>query len=121
HVESARRITVGTPRRGSRRELEPGGGSAAVTYSDGTAQLWDLASRRPLGPSLPGPRNAVGAVVVDRGTHVATISSDGRGDLWDVRPSVWMRPACDVAGRTLTRAEWSEALPQLPYAPACRG
>jgi WD40 repeat protein len=97
------------------------GGAAATTYLDGTARLWDLTSRRPLGPALPGPRNAVAAVVVGRGTHLATVSSDGRGYLWDVRPSEWMRRACDVAGRTLTRAEWREALPQLPYAPACRG
>jgi DNA-binding SARP family transcriptional activator/WD40 repeat protein/energy-coupling factor transporter ATP-binding protein EcfA2 len=97
------------------------GRAAGVVYGDGTARLWDLTSRRPLGPVLPGPRNAVAAVVVDHGTHLATISSDGRGYLLDVRPSTWMRRACDVAGRTLTRAEWREALPQLPYAPACRG
>ena len=29
------------------------------------------------------------------------------------------RRACAVAGRTLTRAEWNDALPERTYAPAC--
>ena len=40
---------------------------------------------------------------------------------WDVRPSSWSRHACAVAGRTLTRAEWQDALPGRDYEPACQG
>ena len=34
-------------------------------------------------------------------------------------PASWARHACAVAGRSLTRAEWSEELPDRDYAPAC--
>jgi hypothetical protein len=54
------------------------------------------------------------------GTHVAAVYDGGRGYLWDLRPSSWARRACAVAGRTLTRLEWQAALPDRPYAPACR-
>jgi hypothetical protein len=36
-----------------------------------------------------------------------------------VTPSSWARFACAVAGRTLSRAEWQEALPGRDYSPAC--
>jgi hypothetical protein len=43
----------------------------------------------------------------------------GAGIVWDLRPASWLRQACAIAGRTLTRAEWAATLPQRPYAPAC--
>jgi hypothetical protein len=47
------------------------------------------------------------------------MSSGGRGAIWDVRPQMWARRACEVAGRTLNRTEWQDALPERDYAPAC--
>ncbi|HEY3924825.1 MAG TPA: BTAD domain-containing putative transcriptional regulator [Acidothermaceae bacterium] len=38
----------------------------------------------------------------------------------DMDPSTWESQACSMAGRTLTRAEWSQFLPGRAYAPACR-
>ena len=38
---------------------------------------------------------------------------------WDVSPGRWTDHACAVAGRTLTRQEWTEFLPRRPYRPAC--
>ena len=35
-------------------------------------------------------------------------------------PSTWESQACSMAGRTLTRAEWTQFLPGRAYAPACR-
>ena len=37
----------------------------------------------------------------------------------DMDPSTWESQACSMAGRTLTRAEWSQFLPGRAYAPAC--
>ena len=34
-------------------------------------------------------------------------------------PSVWLREACAVAGRDLTRAEWDRYLPGREYRPTC--
>jgi hypothetical protein len=38
---------------------------------------------------------------------------------WSIDPTVWARDACTIAGRTLTKAEWDQYLPNRPYAPAC--
>jgi hypothetical protein len=43
----------------------------------------------------------------------------GLAYLWDVRSSSWLRRACEIAGRPLTRQEWGDVLPGRPYRPAC--
>ena len=55
------------------------------------------------------------------GAYLFAFTNAGREYRWDVRPSSWARQACAVAGRTLTRAEWQDALPGRDYAPACSG
>jgi WD40 repeat protein len=101
--------------------LSPDGRTVATTSADGTTRLWDLASGRAIGTPLPGlPDHRVGAAFVDGGTHLVSLYDSGRGYLWDVRPQSWARRACEVAGRTLTRAEWQGAVPERDYAPACR-
>jgi WD40 repeat protein len=101
-------------------DLSPDGRLLAITSVDGTARLWDVASRRPIGGTLAGRSgDVVGAGFVHAGRELAVMHDRG-GYVWDVRPSSWERHACAVAGRTLTRAEWEDALPQREYAPACR-
>jgi WD40 repeat protein len=88
--------------------------------ADGQVRLWDLASHRPIGTPLPGPKdvNAVARFAPD-GDELFTVFANGRGYRWNVRPSAWKRHACLVAGRRLTRAEWRDALPDRDYASAC--
>ena len=54
------------------------------------------------------------------GAYLLAMTDTGRAYRWDIRPATLERQACAVAGRTLTRAEWADALPGRPYAPACR-
>ena len=54
------------------------------------------------------------------GSSIVTVNDRGRAVLWDVRPTSWARHACEVAGRTLTRAEWKQYLPGRSYHPACK-
>jgi WD40 repeat protein len=100
--------------------VSPDGQTLATTSADGTARLWDVSTGRPIGSALPGPaQHDAAAAFVDGGTHLATVSETGQGHLWDIRPQSWMGRACEVAGRTLTREEWHDALPERTYAPAC--
>jgi WD40 repeat protein/DNA-binding SARP family transcriptional activator len=100
--------------------FSPGGRTLATTSDDGTTRLWDVPSGRPIGTALPGPaQHYVAAAFVGGGTHLVTLNDEGHGSLWDIQAESWARRACEVAGRTLTRAEWDDALPERPYAPAC--
>jgi WD40 repeat protein/DNA-binding SARP family transcriptional activator len=100
--------------------FSPDGQTLATTSDDGTTRLWDVPSGRPIGGALPSPApHYVAAAFVDGGTHLVTLQDNGTGSLWDVRPQSWARRACQVAGRTLTRQEWTDALPDRAAAPAC--
>jgi hypothetical protein len=70
-------------------------------------------------PCRPRQRCKPAAAFVDGGSHLVTLDDNGRGYLWNIAPGSWARWACEVAGRMLTQAEWSDALPERKYAPAC--
>jgi WD40 repeat protein len=100
--------------------ISPDARTLATTSSDGTARLWDLASGRPLGATLPRlAQHDVAAAFVNDGSSLVTLYDNARGYEWDVQPQSWARRACQIAGRTLTRSEWNNALPERAYAPAC--
>ena len=99
-----------------------GSGRLLATASiRGPARLWDLTSDPPTATALTDGDAIPKAVAFIRdGSHLLSISGDGHGRVWDLRPSEWLRRACAIAGRSLTRAEWQESLPDRPYAPVCR-
>jgi WD40 repeat protein len=100
--------------------VSPDGRTLATTSDDGTTRLWDFPSGRPISAALPGlAQHDAAAAFVDGGSHLVTIDHNGRGYLWDIQPRSWARRACQIAGRTLTRTEWNDALPERTYAPAC--
>lgn len=40
--------------------------------------------------------------------------------VWDLDPEHWVEPACAIAGRNLTRAEWDQYIGDLaPYRATC--
>ena len=101
-------------------DVSPDGRTVVTAGREGQVRLWDLATRRPIGAPLPGPKHInVVAQFAPEGDHVFVIFANGRGYRWDARPSAWKRHACEVADRRLTREEWSDALPDRDYAPAC--
>jgi WD40 repeat protein/class 3 adenylate cyclase len=98
--------------------FSPDGRMFVASSADQTATLWDVRTRKRLGNTFPIEQGSIpvaqfapgGDLVIDNVTDTAQWPTDLR---------TWERFACRVAGRDLTRAEWSDLLPERPYRPVC--
>lgn len=98
--------------------FSPDGRRFAASSSDQTATLWDIQSRKRLGNTFPVEQSSIpvarfaagGDLVIDNVAHVS---------VWPMDLRAWVRFACQVTGRDLTRAEWSDLLPDRPYRHVC--
>ena len=93
--------------------------------NDGTVGLYDLAARVRLGDPIEngiGPRCACGTASLRAdGKEAGTTGPGGRGAiLWNLDPAQWIDAACKIAGRNLTREEWTSYLGDLgTYTTTC--
>jgi len=95
--------------------LATGGGG------DGLAKLWTLPGVQRYGADFPGhPSIWTHAAYTPDGSKLIVVFTDGGGVVWPARVTAWMQHACDVAGRNLTREEWSRFIGNRPYAKTCR-
>jgi WD40 repeat protein len=103
-----------------------GGDSSSLSFdgaggllATGDAAIWDLASGRPALPPLPG--NLARAQLNPRRPLLAsTVSGHGSLILWDLDARHWVRRACRIANRNLTREEWQFFVgEEVPYRKTC--
>lgn len=102
--------------------FSPDGRTLAATAGDGSIWLWNVAS--PSEPvllaTLTGP---AGAVFTDSfgptGDILATAGSDSRVRLWNTNAAQVAAYVCATAGDRITRSEWRNYIPGLPYDPPC--
>jgi DNA-binding SARP family transcriptional activator/WD40 repeat protein len=88
--------------------------------SGGFVKLWDARTLEQIGSALPGSLGRwANAVFTPDGTRLVTIYDDGHGAVWPVTLAAWKAQVCRVAGRNLTRGEWSRFVPGRPYAKIC--
>ncbi|MFC4121669.1 NACHT and WD repeat domain-containing protein [Nonomuraea zeae] len=101
--------------------FSPDGEVLATGLTNGEVQLWDLRTYRQLGDRMTGHTKGVTALVYSRdGTTVATVAGDKTARLWNVRtPPDLVAAACANAGRSLTREEWENFVPQEEYRQTC--
>ena len=89
--------------------------------SDGVAKLWSTRTLQQLGADLPGaPGTWLGAEYTPSGRDIVVVSRSDQGWIWPARLSDWEAQACRVAGRNLTREEWSRYVGGRSYATVCR-
>jgi len=82
------------------------------------AQLYDAATLQPIGAPFPTTDPYGDPIAVN---NAGTMFSETEVNplLWHVDPADWVRTACTIAGRNLTRAEWRQYLPSRPYRSTC--
>ena len=103
-------------------DFTPDGRTLVTAAADGTAVLWDVKTQKPMGsPFVLAPNTFASAALSPDGSRLFAVSTRGEGIAFDISPEDWKRHACRVAGRELTAAEWSAALPGRPYQAVCSG
>ena len=94
--------------------------SGGVTYLGGL-QLWDVARQTLVADLVPSAPVAGQATVrFSSAGRLATVGLGGQPMLWNLDPKRFVAIACRLAGRSLTRSEWTvDVGPDVEYAPAC--
>jgi DNA-binding SARP family transcriptional activator/WD40 repeat protein len=96
--------------------------TVALSSASGTVSLFDTERRRLRVPPLDvstDPGAAPVHLVTVGGDVVVALSGERPGRRWSMDPTDWVEQACAVAGRTFTREEWAQYLPDRPYRPVC--
>ncbi|MEU7727373.1 WD40 repeat domain-containing serine/threonine protein kinase [Streptomyces sp. NPDC040724] len=95
------------------------GKTLAAIVGDSRIQLWDVPARRRLGDPLRGSAGLLSALAFDsRGRlHVSSVHRPHR--VFDLDPKVVARALCERVGWDLTRAQWEQNVPDLPYRSVC--
>jgi WD40 repeat protein/DNA-binding SARP family transcriptional activator len=103
--------------------FNPSGGTFATAGgSDGFVKLWATKTQQQFGATFPGDPGQWGnAQYTPDGSKLIVVYQDGTGVVWPVSLQAWEDHACAVAGRNLTREEWSRFIGNPPYSTVCPG
>jgi WD40 repeat protein len=96
--------------------------TVVATDGDGTVALFDTERAVVRSTPLPGAVDggpAATYVIPEPSREILAISERPTVLRYPTDPAVWLREACAVVGRDLTRAEWERYLPGRPWAPTC--
>jgi WD40 repeat protein len=105
--------------------FSPDGATLASGSTDNSIRLWDVASGTELGSPLTADTQSVESLAFTHdGQFFLSGSRDRTVRLWQAvnPPSSFAAlhdRVCDFLGASLSRAEWSEYAPNIPYQPTC--
>ena len=95
-------------------------GSQYAAAEDGRLRLWDGRTGA-YEASLPLPTHAGSYSITYRPDSSSVVIATNDGSTWtaDTRVDRWDERACAVAGRNLSKREWSRFFPNAPYEATC--
>ena len=94
-------------------------GTFITSGTDGAIKLWETKTQQLLGAVEPLGANQPVKAWFTGASHALIAYASGELFEWDIRAEAWEAHACRVAGRNLTKTEWAELLPDLPYRSTC--
>jgi WD40 repeat protein len=99
--------------------FDPTGARLMTASTDGKIRLWDLTTEKLIGAPLAGADRGGWGTFFPDGKRLIAVFPSGTGVIWNVDPASWSAHACRVAGRNLSRTEWHNFLPNLPFHTVC--
>jgi WD40 repeat protein len=108
--------------------FSPDGHTLAAGMADDTTELWDITdptgARRPARLTGRVNGNGVGSIVFSPNNHVLAVAGtfhepDRSIRLWETDPDKVAVRVCELAWPAITRAEWDEYFPGIPYRSPC--
>jgi len=101
--------------------FSPDGRILAAGTEQGTLFLWDVSSGQVLGkPFDVSHLPLVSLAFSQDGKKLYASTQNGQLSAWDMDFDSWVSRACLIAGRSLSRAEWRQFIPDYVYIPACQ-
>jgi WD40 repeat protein len=93
---------------------------ATAGEADGTIKVWFTAGLQQEGPRLLSDPGSTSAAAFEPGGK-ALLAVDDRGGAfaWPASLAAWQEDACSLAGRNLTRAEWTQLVGGPRYTAVC--
>ena len=93
---------------------------ATTGNQDGTVKLWFTSTLQREGTALnTDPGATTTAAFEPGGAGLLAINDHGHGFTWPTLLAAWQQRSCTVAGRDLTRQEWSRFLTGHAYTRVC--
>ncbi len=87
---------------------------------EGGLKLWFTSSLQQDGATLDPEQGTWGnAQFTPNGQSLLSVNANGQGSLWPVTLAALENHACTVAGRNLTREEWSQFVTGYKYSQVC--
>ena len=93
---------------------------ATPSAQDGEVKLWFTSTLQQEGATLNTEKGATSTVAFEpNGGNLLAVDDHGNAFTWPTSAAAWEQRACAIAGRNLTREEWSRYVPGQAYTRVC--
>ena len=100
-------------------QMTEDGTTLLVAAHDGTVSLYDVASGIRLGDAITTSSPFIIAGFIRTDGRVLLVNEEDGVAVWDLDPEHQLAAACTMAGRDLSREEWTTYFGTIPYRSTC--